>query len=187
MVIWGLMKTHLYGGLMLACLLVSCGGASDYEPPQLPPPPPPPPAPQAEPAPLPEPYAPATPSAPPPPPVAPAGSPPAAPTTGSSQPAGEVPPDQFVYSYPTGQWVYTAGYGWVWVPAGAATEEMEGAPYAYLYTPAYGWTWYVSPWGWGPYHYGIWVRHPWHPVGLHGYWVAHPRVVVRFGRGHYHH
>jgi hypothetical protein len=60
---------------------------------------------------------------------------------------------------------------------------MEGVPYAYLYTPAYGWTWYVSPWGWGPYRYGFWVRHPWHPVGLHGYWVARPRVVVHLGRG----
>jgi hypothetical protein len=64
---------------------------------------------------------------------------------------------------------------------------MEGVPYTYLYTPAYGWTWYVSPWGWGPYHYGLWARHPWHPVGLHGYWVGRPRAVVRLGRGHFHH
>jgi hypothetical protein len=61
--------------------------------------------------------------------------------------------------------------------------EMEGVPYTYLYTPAYGWTWYVSPWGWGPYHYGLWVRHPWHPVGLHGYWVARPGAAGRLGRG----
>jgi hypothetical protein len=60
---------------------------------------------------------------------------------------------------------------------------MEGTPYTYLYTPAYGWTWYVSPWGIGPYHYGIWVHHPWHPVGMHGYWVAHPHATVRLGRG----
>jgi hypothetical protein len=59
----------------------------------------------------------------------------------------------------------------------------EGVPYSYLYTPAYGWTWYVSPWGWGPYHYGAWVVHPWHPVGWRGGWVAHPNVFVRLG-GH---
>jgi len=76
-----------------------------------------------------------------------------------------------------------AGQGWVWVPAGASATEMDGVPYTYLYTPAYGWTWYVSPWGLGPYHYGLWWRHPWHPVGLHGYWVAHPHVGVRLGHG----
>jgi hypothetical protein len=88
-----------------------------------------------------------------------------------------------VYTYPTGQWVYVSGQGWVWVPAGSTTTDMEGVPYAYLYTPAYGWTWYVSPWGLGPYHYGLWYRHPWHPVGWHAHWVAHPRVVVHLGHG----
>ena len=160
-------------------LATGCGGASDdYEPPQLPAPPPPPPAPTVESAPLPEPYTQATPDVPtspqgtaspaaPPPPVAP----------------GTSDPGQLVYSYPTGQWVYMAGQGWVWIPAGTETRDLEGTPYVYLYTPAYGWTWYVSPWGVGPYRYGLWVRHPWHPVGLHGYWVARPHVSVRLGRG----
>jgi hypothetical protein len=76
-----------------------------------------------------------------------------------------------------------AGQGWVWIPAGTQTTDLEGTPYVYLYTPAYGWTWYVSPWGVGPYRYGLWVRHPWHPVGLHGYWVARPHVGERLGRG----
>jgi hypothetical protein len=174
------------GRLLLACLLVGCAGA-DYEAaPQAPPPPPA--APVEEPAQAPEPYTEATTTAPaapqeaaPPPPQqpAPAPSPPAAPPTGPAAPA------QLVYSYPTGQWVYLAGRGWVWVPAGATSQELDGAPYAYLYTPAYGWTWYLSPWGWGPYHYGIWARHPWHPVGWHGYWVAHPHAAVRLGRGHF--
>jgi hypothetical protein len=104
--------------------------------------------------------------------------PPAPPPAAASQPP--------VYTYPTGQWVYTADHEWIWVPAGASTVEMEGTPYVYLYTPSFGWTWYVSPWGWGRYHYGLWVRHPWHPAGWHGYWVAHPRVVVRLGGGHHH-
>jgi hypothetical protein len=100
--------------------------------------------------------------------------------------AGEAPPPaaQWVYSYPTGQWVYTSGYGWVWVPAGSATTAVEGVPYVYLYTPSYGWTWYISPWGWGPYHYGVWVRHPFAPRGWRGRWVARPHVVVHLG-GHY--
>jgi hypothetical protein len=76
------------------------------------------------------------------------------------------------------------GEGWVWVPAGSSVEVEEGVPYTYLYTPAYGWAWYVSPWGWGPYHYGGWVTHPWRPWGWRGGWVAHPHVVVRLGGWH---
>jgi hypothetical protein len=92
-----------------------------------------------------------------------------------------------VYVYPSGQWVYTEGYGWVWVPAGSSTTVVEGTPYTYLYTPSYGWTWYVSPWGWGPYRYGAWVVHPWRPVGWRGGWVAHPQVVVHLGAHPYYH
>jgi hypothetical protein len=182
--------------LLVASLLVGCGGAADdYEPPALPPPPPP--APAVEPTPLPEPYSQEgspVPSTPPPesqgaatPPPAPPPPAPAAPPANQAPSAPPSSDSTLVYSYPTGQWVYLSGSGWVWVPAGAATEGSEGVPYVYLYTPAYGWTWYVSPWGWGPYHYGVWVRHPWHPVGFHGYWVARPHVVVRLGRGHFRH
>jgi hypothetical protein len=203
------MTTHLHRLVFLgASLLVSCGGGSDdYEPPRLPPPPPPPPAPTVEATPLPEPYSQATPEVSPPsgsqqgatPPLPPspprsAGATPP-PPPGAGEAVAPAPPpvppaeqSQLVYSYPTGQWVYLSGQGWVWVPSGAAPLETDGVPYVYLYTPAYGWTWYVSPWGWGPYRYGLWVRHPWHPAGLHGYWVAHPRVVVRLGRrGHFRH
>jgi hypothetical protein len=76
------------------------------------------------------------------------------------------------------------GEGWVWVPASSAVEVEGGVPYTYLYTPAYGWAWYVSPWGWGPYHYGGWVTHPWRPWGWRGAWVASPGVVVRLGGWH---
>jgi hypothetical protein len=188
----GMIRIARQTGPLLALLLTACGGASDdYEPAT---PPPPPPAPSVEPAPLPEPYTDGASSAaptdaPPPPPGGPppaaagaaAGSPAAPPAPPSAAPQG-----QLVYSYPSGQWVYLSGQGWAWIPAGSQATEMEGVPYTYLYTPAYGWTWYVSPWGWGPYHYGLWARHPWHPVGLHGYWVGRPRAVVRLGRGHYH-
>jgi len=104
---------------------------------------------------------------------------------GAGAPGEAAPPaSQWVYSYPTGQWVYTADNGWVWVPAAATQNVVDGVPYSYLYTPAYGWTWYVSPWGWGPYHYGAWVTHPWRPYGWRGGWVAHPRGAFR-GGGHF--
>jgi hypothetical protein len=182
-------------GLLLAGLLAGCGAAdADYEPPALPPPPPP--IPSVEPAPMPEPYspssqaepaptsspsqaAPSPPALPPPPPDnSVAASPP-------PPPAGDNP-TTYVQTYPSGQWVYLADRGWIWVPSGTATVESDGVPYVYLYTPAAGWTWYVSPWGRGPYRYGPWIRHPWHPVGWHGYWVAYPHVVVRLGPRHYH-
>jgi hypothetical protein len=97
----------------------------------------------------------------------------------------EAPPSSttWTYEYPTGRWVYANGYGWMWVPANAAVSDNDGVPYTYLYTPRYGWTWYVSPWGPGPYRYGVWVRRPWHPVGWRGGFVAHSRVVVRLGGG----
>jgi hypothetical protein len=155
----------------LSLLIGACGGAVEEEaPPPAPPSPPPPPA--AEPPPMPESQV-----------EAPAGasSPPPAPPPPPQQAAA--PPSQYVYPYPSGQWVYVAGYGWTWVPAGASSQDVDGVPYTYLYTPAYGWTWYVSPWGRGPYAYGPWYRHPWHPYGLHGYWVARPGITVRLGGG----
>jgi len=108
------------------------------------------------------------------------GSPPAAPPTADAAPPSS---SEWVYSYPNGQWVYTSTYGWIWVPSGSTATASEGNPYVYLYTPSYGWTWYISPWGWGPYHYGGWVRHPWAPRAWRGGWVAHPRVIVHLGGG----
>ncbi|MEO6598897.1 MAG: hypothetical protein ABIQ16_03430 [Polyangiaceae bacterium] len=145
------------------------------------PPPPPPTAPPKDaesPAPL-------RPTAAPPPSAALAA--PEAPTAGapSGPPpmAPEAPPSSssWTQEYPTGRWVFANGYGWMWVPANAATADNDGVPYAYMYTPTYGWTWYISPWGPGPYRYGGWVRRPYHPVGWRGGWAAHPRVVVRLG------
>ncbi len=87
--------------------------------------------------------------------------------------------------YATGQWVYANGYGWMWIPNEPNEVVVEETPYVYIYTPAYGWTWYVSPWGRGPYRYGVWVVHPWRPVGWRYGWVARPGVVVHIrGRAH---
>jgi hypothetical protein len=92
-----------------------------------------------------------------------------------------VPPSasEWVRSYPEGQWVYHSAYGWIWIPSGATSTGIDGVPYTYLYTPRFGWTWYISPWGWGHYHYGLWVTRP---AGWRHIWVAHPRVVIRLGR-----
>lgn len=158
--------------LLVPLLLASCAGEL-AEAPLAPPPPVAMPV-QAESA-----------GAPPPPPQAITspvlGSPRSAPPAAGPETAP--PPAQWVYTYPQGQWVFTSDHGWIWIPAGVTTAEMDGTPYAYMYTPMYGWTWYLSPWGWGGYHYGGWVRYGWHPVGWHGGWVAHPHVSVRLG-GH---
>src|SRR5437868_2252997 len=72
--------------------------------------------------------------------------PPPPPVQVQEAPAPPAPQASWVRAYPTGQWVYTSDYGWVWVPARSVTTVVEGVPYAELYTPTYGWTWYVSPW-----------------------------------------
>lgn len=87
---------------------------------------------------------------------------------------------------PQGQWINTAEYGLVWVPAGTVTYAVGDTPCAYLYTHAYGWTWYASPWGPGRFAVGAWVarRSPYGyrawAHGPHGWgWHGGPRVTVR--------
>lgn len=63
-----------------------------------------------------------------------------------------VPPPQ---PAATGQWVFTAQYGWIWMPYGAEyvspPTSYAYAPYAYVYYPPSGWMWLAAPWidGWG--------------------------------------
>jgi len=61
----------------------------------------------------------------------------------------------------TGEWIYTAQCGYLWVPSNATTYVMDGAPAAFMYTEEFGWTWYGSPWGEGPFKLGAWVARPW--------------------------
>jgi len=168
--------------IAIALVLAGCGGSPAYQPPLLPPPPGPPIAPVEEES------LPAVTEAqgmPPSPPAALNASPsPAAPTAQPPAPVTEAQPPAV---YATGRWVYSDEYGWLWIPAGSEVVDVEGVPYAYLYTPSYGWTWYVSPWGWGAYYYGPWVRHPWHPYGWRRGWVASPHVIVHMGPGGPHH
>jgi hypothetical protein len=187
-----LARSRLYVGLTLIFPLAGCGADLESDPPPaLPTPPSAPPPGEVPPAQTAQSAVPDAPQAPPPQSQPQSTQPPPAaalPAQYAAAPSADQPPPQaqWVTSYPQGQWVYASGYGWMWVPAGAVTTEMDGVPYVYLYTRPYGWTWYVSPWGWGPYHYGIWVRHPWYPRGWRAGWVARPHVVVRLGgRGHY--
>lgn len=177
-------RTVLLVGLWAALATIACSPSPGLEPE----------APEAESS---------APAPPPPPPAAlPAGAVAAdpaqmRPSEGAEAPAAtsaEVradasppPQDQWTAVHPSGQWVYANGYGWMWIPNESHQVIVEETPYVYLYTPAYGWTWYVSPWGPGPYRYGVWVVHPWRPVGWRYGWVARPRVVVHLhDHGHAH-
>jgi hypothetical protein len=94
------------------------------------------------------------------------------------------PPSEPRPSVPEGQWVYTAQYGWIWMPYADDYTYVPpygyGAPYMYVYYPFYGWAWVDAPWvwGWGPWPYfGLYgsLRFAWYG---HGWW-RHP------GRWHY--
>ncbi|MBI5610258.1 MAG: hypothetical protein HY902_15380 [Deltaproteobacteria bacterium] len=96
---------------------------------------------------------------------------------------------------PEGQWVYTAQYGWLWMPyAQAYTYVMPDAALAYMYVfyPLFGWRWVVAPWvlgfGRAP-HWGVhgpgrfwhhgqpWVRAPlpFRPFRGPGWHLPHPK------------
>ena len=103
------------------------------------------------------------------------------------QASPEYPGPQYAPQVPTaaqaaGEWQFMDGEGWVWVPAGATTYNVENTPYVYLYTPSYGWTWYASPWGWGPYYRGGWIHHPFWGAGGWAHYYGGRRV---YGAAHY--
>jgi len=117
---------------------------------------------------------------------------PMAPEDGQAQPYQVAPPVQS--AGPSGQWVYTGQYGWVWMPFGQqytyVPADTQAYPYAYVYYPAYGWRWVVAPWiyGWGPRpywgtwgpRYFAWYSRPWFRVGGYWGWGGYR------GWGHYH-
>lgn len=116
------------------------------------------------------------PTAPPPPP----GAAPARPAPPEAAAPASIPPPAVAPGVaPAGQWVYTAQYGWAWMPFDKvytyAPVEVGGDPYMYAYYPAYGWRWLAAPWvfGIGPHPYfGVWG---WHHYGWYGHgWYGHP-------------
>jgi hypothetical protein len=96
-----------------------------------------------------------------------------------------------------GEWVYTAQYGWVWMPYSPAytyvPSESASAPLMYVYAPVGGWKWVAAPWVWGlgpqpwfsvgPVRFA-WYGHPWlgHPgYGYRGVPARHLFRVERRG------
>jgi len=71
---------------------------------------------------------------------------------------------------PYGTWFEADGQ-WVWRPT-AASADAHWRPYCHRgrwVMTEHGWTWYSDySWGWAPFHYGRWHRHP-----VHG-WVWTP-------------
>jgi len=126
-------------------------------------PPPPPPDDVQPPAPPPA-------SQPPPPPTPPTAQPIEPQVTANTAPAPSSVP---------GEWVYTAQYGWVWMPYDQQYTHVidtSGVAYMFVYYPAFGWRWVLSPWVFGlgprphfihgPGHFA-WYAHPWfrgHPL-----------------------
>ena len=109
---------------------------------------------------------------PPPPPSAPPTAQPIEPpqVTANTAPAPSSVP---------GEWVYTAQYGWVWMPYDQQYTHVidtSGVAYMFVYYPAFGRRWVLSPcvFGLGPRPHFIhgpghfaWYAHPWfrgHPL-----------------------
>jgi hypothetical protein len=94
---------------------------------------------------------------------------------------------------PSGQWVYTKQYGWVWMAYDDSyTQVVPDAALAYqfVYYPSFGWRWVVAPWVLGFGAAPFWGR-----LGpSHFHWYARPRYVAphpyrgpgwgHFGGGH---
>ena len=94
---------------------------------------------------------------------------------------------------PSGQWVYTSQYGWIWMPYGDAYAYVPvggAAPDMYVYYPAVGWTWVVAPWVWGlgprPYFgvYGF-ARFAWYGRGFGRWYAFAPRYAGWGARGYW--
>jgi hypothetical protein len=82
-----------------------------------------------------------------------------------------------VTSVPAGQWVYTAQYGWLWMPYDAAYTQVvpdAALAYTFAYYPAFGWRWVVAPWV-----LGLGVVPRWGALGPnHFAWYGRPRFHV---------
>jgi hypothetical protein len=93
---------------------------------------------------------------------------------------------------PSGQWVFTSQYGWIWMPHGTSFTFLPttgSAPNMFVFFPAVGWSWVIAPWvwGWGPmpwFGFAGWGAYPWFGTGFgtwHGF--ARPFAHAGFYRG----
>ena len=90
-------------------------------------------------------------------------------------PPGESPPPPPGEDVPSGQWVYTEQYGWLWMayddPYTYVPPDDVGEPLQFVFYGSFGWCWVAAPWVWG---HG---PRPWFRQGpapfawyQHGYW-----------------
>lgn len=90
---------------------------------------------------------------------------------------------------PSGQWVYTRQYGWLYMPYAQNYTYVPpaGPPSMFVYYPARGWRWVHAPWVlgvgpvpyWGPHGYVsfAWYARPWFARPVR--WHHHHYVYVR--------
>ncbi len=86
---------------------------------------------------------------------------------------------------PDGQWVFTAQYGWVWIPYASNYAYYPTADTAsvYVYGPNFGWSWVSAPW-----IFGAGIRPYWGMRGDSRYvWYARPPLVRPFRPYPYYH
>ena len=117
---------------------------------------------------------------------APAAPPPAATVVVAPPGVAVAPPVAVVAApvTPSGQWVYTRQYGWLYMPYAQNYTYVPpaGPPSMFVYYPARGWRWVRAPWvvGVGPVPY-------WGPHGYVSFaWYARP-WFARPARWHHHH
>jgi hypothetical protein len=138
------MSRVILAAVFLHCVMISTSRAQDYADPSA----------EAVEQALPEGYQVAQPGT-----VAPNEVPPLPPLVPPSPPVGGPAPAPATDAFAGGQWVYTAEYGWVYMPYGdqyvcqGAVDEF--ASYAYVYLPGGTWGWRTAPWvsGLGAYPY----------------------------------
>lgn len=118
-----------------------------------------------------------------PPVVTPPEAPPSAAVTPPPAPASAA-------ATPAGQWVFTAQYGWLWLPWADSYTWVapSGTPLMYAYGAELGWTWLAAPWVYGvgplpdygrvgPAHFA-WYERPWFRLAARAHVTAGPRVFV---------
>jgi hypothetical protein len=103
------------------------------------------------------------------------------PPEAQAAPPAYAAPQAYAAPAPSGQWVYTNQYGWVWMPYGESYTYVTAneVAYTYAYYPRFGWRWISSPWvvGYGPSPF-------WGRLGpVHFAWYGHPRFHGYASRG----
>ena len=89
---------------------------------------------------------------------------------------------------PSGQWVFTSQYGWIWMPHGNSFTFLPtngSTPNMFVFFPAVGWSWVIAPWvwGWGPmpwFGFAGWNRFAWWGSGF-GTWHGFARPFAHAG------